>query len=103
MTVLALVRRANLAAERVHHELQSIADTENGHAQLEDARVRGRGIFVVDRPRRSREHDTHWGVALDFIEGSRARQHDGENVLFADAACDELRILRAKVEDDDGL
>ena len=42
-------------------------------------------------------------VALDFIELGRAGQHDGKNILFADAARDELRILRAKVEDDDGL
>ena len=42
-------------------------------------------------------------VALDFVERSGAGQHDGENVLFADAARDELRILRAKVEDDDRL
>jgi hypothetical protein len=32
-----------------------------------------------------------------------AGKHDREDFLFADAARDELRILRAKVEDDDCL
>src|ERR1035441_1390500 len=44
-----------------------------------------------------------WRVAVDFVERSGAGQDDGEDVLFADTARDELRILRAKVEDDDRL
>ncbi len=42
VAVFALLRRAHLAAQRVHHELQPIADTEHGQSQLEDARVGGR-------------------------------------------------------------
>jgi hypothetical protein len=33
----------------------------------------------------------------------RAGQHDGEDVQFANAARDELRVLRAKIQDDDRL
>ena len=62
--VLALVRRAHFAAERVHHELQSVADAEHGHAQVEDARVGGRRVFVVDRPWRARKDDADGRVAL---------------------------------------
>ncbi len=51
------VRRTHLAAERVHHELQSVADAKHRHAQLEHARIGGRRVFVIDRPRRAREND----------------------------------------------
>src|ERR1035438_10173706 len=70
--VLALVGGADFAAERVHHELQSKADAENGQAQFEDARVGRRSVLVVDRPRRSREHDADGRVASYLIELSRA-------------------------------
>ena len=101
--VLALVGGADFAAERVHHELQSIADAEHGQAQFEDARVGRRSVLVVDRPRRSREHDADGRVASYLIELSRAGEHDGKDILFADAARYQLRILRTKVEDNDGL
>jgi hypothetical protein len=42
-------------------------------------------------------------VALHFFEGRCAGQHDGENILFPDAAGYELRVLRAKIKDDYGL
>ena len=103
MAVLALVRRTHFSAEGVHHELQSVADAEHGQAQLEDARVGGGRVFVVDRPRGSREHDADGRVAFDLVELGRAGEDDGKNILFTNAARDELRVLRAKVEDDDGL
>jgi hypothetical protein len=103
VAVLALVGRPHLAAERVHHELQPVTNAEHRYAQIEDAPVRGRGIFVVDRPGCSREHNAYGRAVLDLVERGRAGQHDGKNILFADAARDELGILRAKVEDDDGL
>ena len=40
---------------------------------------------------------------LDFAERRRAGQHDGEDVLFANAPRNELRILRAEIEDNDCL
>ena len=103
VAVFALFRRTHLAAERVHHELQSVADAKNGHAQLEDARVGGRRVFVVDRPWRARENDAGGRVGLDLGEFRRARQHDGKNILLADAARDQLRVLCAEIKNDDGL
>jgi len=45
----------------------------------------------------------HGRIAADFIQAGGAWEDDGKDVLFADAARDELRILRAKIEDDDGV
>ena len=99
--ILTLVGRTHLAAERVHHKLQPVADAEHRKTKFEHASVGRRRIFVVDRPGRTGKHNADRGVAFDLIERDGARQDYGENTLFADAACDQLRILRAKIEDDD--
>ena len=103
MPVLTLIRRPHLAAQGVHHELQPVTDAQHGQPQLEQARIRRRRVFVIDRPRRAGEHNAHRRVALDLVKRGRAGQHHRKDILFADAARDELRILRAEVEDDDGL
>ena len=103
MAILALVGRAHLATQRVHHELQPITDAEHGHAQFEHARIGGGSIFVVHRPGRPRQNDSSRRIALHLIKLGRTRQHDGKNILFADATRDQLGILRAKIENDDGL
>ena len=103
MAVLALVGRAHFAAERVRHELQSVADAEHGQAELEARERRRAERLFVDGRRAARENDAGRPVAPDFIERGGAGQDDGKYFLFADAARDELRVLRAEVEDDDGL
>src|SRR5581483_364101 len=57
----------------------------------------------VHRPGRSREHDPGRGAAFDLGKLRRAGQHNRENILLPDTARDQLRILRAKVQDDNGL
>ena len=103
MSVLTLLGRAHLTAERMHHKLQSVADAKHGQAKLEDASIGRRRVFVVDRPRRARQNNATRRITLDLVERGRAGQHDGENILFANAACDQLRVLRTKVENDDGF
>ena len=103
MTIFALVRRPYLAAQRVHHELQPVADAKDGQPHLEHAPIRRRRILVVDRPRRTRQHNSNRSAALHLIKRGRAGEHHRKNILFADSASDELRVLRAKVEDYDGL
>ena len=103
MAVLALVGGADFSAEGVHHELQSVADAEYGQAQLKDFGVRGWSVGVVDRRWASGKNDSDRGVALNFFDAGCARQNYRKNILFANAARDELGILRAEVEDDDGL
>src|SRR5271155_225216 len=103
VTVLTFLRGTHLAAESVHHELQSVTNAEDGQSQLKEARISRRRIFVVDRPRRTGKHNAHGAAVLNLSERGVAGQYHGENVLFADAARDELRILRAEVEDDNGL
>ena len=104
VTVFALVGRAHFSAERVHHELQPVADAE--HGQRRGRRRAGsatRSVFVIDRRRAAGENDSNRRVASNFFERGVAGKDDGEDVLFADAARDQLRILRPEVEDNDRL
>ena len=42
-------------------------------------------------------------MRLNFAQRRRAGQHHGEDILLADAARNQLRILRPEVQDDDCL
>ena len=103
MSIFALERRAHPSAQVVHNEVQPVADAEGGHAERENSWVGGRGVRVVNRRRTAGKNQSDGFVGLNLPQGRRARQHYRENVLFADAARDELRILRAEIEDNDGL
>jgi hypothetical protein len=103
VSILAFRGRPHLAAERVHHELQSVADAEHRDAEIEDTLVGQRRIFVVHRRRPARQNDSHRRVAANFFQAGVEGQDDRENFLFADAARNQLRILRPEVEDNDGL
>ncbi len=103
MSVLALVAGADLAAEFLRHEVQAVTDAQDRHAQMQYLFIRGRGVGVVDGRWASRQDDAGGRVLLDFFQRSGTGKDDGEDVLFTDAARDELCILRAEVEDDDRL
>ena len=103
LTILALFRRSDFAAQHVYHELQAIADPEHRYAEIENPLVGDRGILVVNRRRAAGQHDAYRRIAADFLQPGITGKNDGEDVLFADAARNELRILRTKIEDDDGL
>ena len=103
VSILALVGGANFSAQGVHHELKPVTDAEHGYAQFEHAWVRGRRVGVIHRGRAAGKNDADRGIAANFFQAGGAGEHHRKDVLFADAARDELGILRAKVEDDDGL
>ena len=84
-------------------KLQSVADAEHGHCHVKNARIGGRSVTVIDRTRAAGKNDPDGRITLNLIERCRARQYYGENFQFADAPGDELRILRAEIEDDNGL
>ena len=103
VSVLALVAGADFAAQLVGHvdAARSRCPAPAGR-DAAPARPRGR-VGVIDRRRASGEDDAGGRIALDFFQRGGAGEDDGEDVLFADAARDELGVLRAEVEDDDRL
>jgi hypothetical protein len=82
-------------------ELQAVADAERGQAEFEDGGVGGRRVGVVDRAGSSGEDETEGLLGANLFDGCSAGKDDGEDVLLADAARDELGVLRTEVEDDD--
>src|ERR1700680_3788799 len=103
MAVLALIGGANLSTECVHHELQSVTNAEHGQTQFEYAGVRGRGVGVVNRGRAAGKDDAYRGITANLFQAGGTWEYHRKDVLFTDAARDELGILRAEVEDYDGL
>ena len=61
------------------------------------------GVSVVDGGWATREDDAEGFVGRYFGDGRRTRKDDGEDVQFADTAGDELGVLRAEIQDNDGL
>ena len=55
--VLAQAGVGDLAAERLRHDLEAVADAERGDAEVEDAGVERRGARLVHRRRSAREDD----------------------------------------------
>ena len=103
VAVFALGRGANLAAHVVDDEVKSVADAQHGRVELEQFRVSGRRVGVVDRRGTAGEDDADGLVRLNFGKRRCARQDDGKDILFANAPRDQLRILRAEIEDNDCL
>src|SRR5262249_11773260 len=103
VSVLAFGGGAHLAAEVEYHVLQAIADAEYGKFQIEDAGIGDRRVFVVDGRRPAGQDDSDGWVAANLFERRVAGKNRGEDVQFADAARNQLRILRPEVEDDNRL
>ena len=76
---------------------------EHRHAKIQQFGVGRRRVRVVNRRRPTRENDPQGMQSLNLAERRRAGQHDGEDVLFANAPRNQLRILRAEIEDNDCL
>ena len=55
------------------------------------------------RKKASAQNDAGRPVALDLIQWGGTGQDNGKYFEFADAARNELRVLRTEVENDDGL
>ena len=103
MSVFALRRRPHLAAQVMHDVVQSVAHAQRRNAHRQHARVCIRRVGVVHRRRPARKNQSDRFVGFDLAQQRSARQHHGKNILLADAARDQLRILRSEIEDDDGL
>src|SRR5579864_1816280 len=103
VAIFTLRAGTNFATELVRDEVQTIADAEHGESKGKHAIVGRRRVVIVNGGRASAQNDADRPVAFDLIEWSSTRQDDGKYFEFADAARNKLRVLRAKVEDYDGL
>ena len=90
-----------LSAEAVSHKLHAVADAEHRHTEFEQPLIQGRSILAADAGRSAgkddglRLHSSH--VRRFHVAGMNFRINAG----FAHAAGNELRHLRAVVDDND--
>src|SRR3954465_10491148 len=95
MPILASRRWSHLAPKRMRDELKPVTDTEYRQRLLQHLRISGRSVRVIHGARPAREDDAYRRITFDLVERCGTRQHDGENLKLADAARNELRVLRA--------
>ncbi len=82
-------------------KLQAITDAEDGQSQSQHLRVGGGRVRVVHRARASGENEPDGVMGLNLGDRGTAGKDDGEDVLLSYAAGDQLRVLAAKIQDDD--
>ena len=98
---LAVMAALDLAAELRRHRLLAVADAEHRHAGVEDVLRRPRRDRLGHRGRPAGEDDA---LRLHLAEGllGRLERHDlGIDPLLAHPPRDELRHLRAEIDDED--
>ncbi len=101
--VLAVLRRGDAAAERVSQQLHPVADPEDRDAAGDDPRGELRRARLVDRVRPTGEDNAARLEGQRLLGGGVERQHLAIDRRLADAAGDQLAVLRAEIEDDDGI
>ena len=100
---LAFARTFDLAAQLLRHGLHAVADAQNRYAELEHALRRAPVLGLVNRVRTARKDDA---PGLEFADERLAdieRVQLAIHLLFAHAAGNQLRDLRAEIEDEDLL
>ena len=103
LPVLAVARALHLPAQHVAHQLHAVADAHHRHPELEEARVAPGSAALVDAVGTAGEHDASRAAPGQGI-GPRSRRQDlGVDLHLPQPAGDELGVLRAEIEDEDGL
>ncbi len=100
-SVFAFAGAGNFSAECVRDPLQAVANSENGYAEIQHAGIAFGSACVIDGTWPTGKDDSDRSEDANILKRSSARQNGGENLLLADSTRDELRILPAKIQDDD--
>ena len=85
-------------AQRLRHSLETVADPENRHTEVEQRRIKLRSTFGVDTGRSTGQHQRQRLTRLDLLDRGGVRDDLGKNPRFSDPARDQLRILRTEVD-----
>ena len=103
VAVLAVRGAIDGAAEELGHELQAVADAKDRNAEVEHGAVDERRAGLLDAEGASGKYDPARLEGADLLHGHRAGMDLAVDVQLANAAGDELRVLRTEIEDEDLL
>ncbi len=98
---LAMRARLDLAAELHRHREHAVADAEHRNAELEHRLRRAQLVLLVGRGMAAGEDDSLGRELAHELVADVVRMDLAEDVRFANAPGDQLRDLRAEVEDQD--
>ena len=101
--VLAVRGPIDGPAQQLGHELQPVADAQDGDSHLEHRAVHQRRAGLLHAEGAAGEDDPVRRESADLLDGHRAGMDLAVDVQLAHAPGDELRVLRSEVEDEDLL
>ena len=101
--VLAHARRHDAAAEHLGHPLHAVADAEDRNAKPQQFRIGLWRVFLVDAVRTAREHDADGLASPNLVHGQVERVDLAVDPELPHPSCDQLGVLAAEVEDENGL
>src|SRR5690606_15402680 len=102
-TVLALVARLNVAAELQCHQMLAVADPQGREPQRENGGIALRRVFAVDGVGTSAEDDGARRRLANGVDAGSARDDFTVHLALAHPTGNELRVLRAVVENQNAL
>lgn len=91
------------AAEGLRHQLEAVAHAEDRDAGLEQGAVEGRRARFVHRRGAAGEDDGRRVLGEHLVDRHGTRDDLAVDPRLADTAGDELGVLRAEVDDQDGV
>ena len=103
LTVLTLGSAADMTAQQVHHQLAAVADAQHGHAPAEDLGVDGGRVLQINAVGAAGEDDALGILGLDDRKIGFIGIDLAVDIIFSDAAGNQLIVLSAKVQHDDSF
>ena len=100
-TELAAFGGLDRTAEIARQQLHAVANTEDGQAEFVDVAVDARRALGINTGRAAGKNDALRPAAPDFLRGGVMRENLRVDTALADAARDDLGVLRPEVENGD--
>ena len=99
--VLPLVRADHAAAQRIHHELETVADSQDRDSETEDPRIRPRCMLFVDRGGPAGQDNALRPEFPDSADVDTRRLDLAVYLMLPNTAGDQLVVLGSEVDDQD--
>ena len=103
LAVLTLGSAADMTAQQVHHQLAAVADAQHRHAPAEDLGVDGGRILQINAVGAAGEDNALGILGLDDRKIGFIGIDLAVDIIFSDAAGNQLIVLSAKVQHDDSF
>ena len=92
-----------MTTQQVHHQLAAVADAQYGHAPAEDLGVDGGRVLQINAVGAAGEDDALGILGLDDRKIGFIGIDLAVDIIFSDAAGNQLIVLSAKVQHDDSF